>query len=194
MSTKKGFRINRALFAYFAALLFALHLITYFIPSIRDATVANAPLIAEPRTVVAIAAALVLFPVVAALPTPEWVRYAGYGWLGVEVVTEIMQLNDAPTSLTFLSLRYGGHILAGAWIIAASWRSDLLTKIVGSLLALIIVLYSFTAFLPAVAVILLPTPVLYPLWFVLIGLGLTRQQQHPRLQLESQQRQLDPIG
>ena len=56
--------------AYAAAVFFALHLLTYFVPSIRDATLDTSATIAILLGVLAIVQHLVVFPVVAALPAP----------------------------------------------------------------------------------------------------------------------------
>lgn len=62
--------------AYGAAIFFALHLTTYFVPSIRDATLSSAAVIAGLLAVLALAQRLVVFPVVAALPAPRWAKLA----------------------------------------------------------------------------------------------------------------------
>ena len=62
-----------------------------------------------------IAAHLLLFPLVAALPAPSWARAAGYGWLVINMVSDIMALNGVP-GVTDLPLRYGGHVAAALWI------------------------------------------------------------------------------
>src|SRR5260221_10575426 len=81
--------------AYGAALLFAIHLVTYFIPSIRDVTTSSSVIGAEARALLAVADHLILFPVVASLPAPKSARAVGYGWLVLDMATDIMQLNCA---------------------------------------------------------------------------------------------------
>src|SRR5258708_30873207 len=87
--------------AYGAALLFAIHLVTYFIPAIRDVTTSTSVLGAEALTLLAVAEHLILFPVIAALPAPKWARAVGYGWPILAISTDIMHLNGA-TKLTYL--------------------------------------------------------------------------------------------
>ncbi len=47
--------------------------------------------------------------------------------------------------LTYLSLRYGGHISAALWIASASWQAIGTARIVGWLLAFDLAIYSFIA-------------------------------------------------
>jgi hypothetical protein len=54
---------------------------------------------------------LLLLPIVAMLPAPRWARAAGYGWLVVDIATDIMALNGVPVS-TYLPMRYGAHVSA----------------------------------------------------------------------------------
>lgn len=164
-----------ATIAYVAAALFTIHLITYLIPSIRDATTATSPLIAELLALLGVAEHLLLFPVVAALPAPRWARAAGYGWLVLDMATDIMQLNGTP-QLTYLPLRYGGHISAALWIASASWQTRGAIRVIGLLLAFDLVLYSFIAFIPLTFIVLLPSLVLLPLWLVLVGRLIGAQQ------------------
>src|SRR2546423_1429007 len=76
-----------AIAAYGAALLFAIHLVTYFIAPIRDVTTNSSVIGAEALALLAIAEHLILFPVIAALPAPKWARAAGYGWLVLHMST-----------------------------------------------------------------------------------------------------------
>ncbi len=154
--------------AYAAAFLFAIHLVTYLIAPIRDATPTSSPIVAELLALLGVAEHLVLFPVVAALPAPRWARAAGYGWLVIDMATDIMQLNGA-AKLTYLSLRYGGHIAAALWIVAASWRTKRALRFTGCFVALDLVVYSFIAYVPFAFIVLLPSLILLPLWFWLVG-------------------------
>lgn len=118
---------------------------------------------------------LILFPVIAALPAPPWARAAGYGWLVVDVTTDVMALNGVPVTI-FLAVRYGGHVPAALWLAAASWRAPRLTRIVGLLLALDLGGYSFVApFDPTHFAGLLPVLVLLPAWLVLAGRSLAQK-------------------
>lgn len=155
--------------AYLAAALFFIHLITYFIPALRDITVDGSAAIAELLAAIAVAEHLLVFPVVAALRAPNWARHAGYGWLVIDIATDIMQLNGVAKPV-YLGLRYGGHISAAVWIASASWHEKGLIRIVGLFVALDLAIYSFIAPLFAFSfVVLIPSLVLLPLWFVLAG-------------------------
>jgi hypothetical protein len=122
--------------AYAAATLFAVHLVAYLIPSIRDAMPNSSPIVAVLLALLGVAEHLLLFPVVAALPAPRWARAAGYGWLVIDMATDIMQLNGSDKSI-YLSLRYGGHISAALWIASASWQAKGAMRLVGWLFATI---------------------------------------------------------
>ncbi len=50
-------------------------------------------------------------------------------------------------------------------------------RIVGLLLALDLAIYSFIAFIPLTFVVLIPSLVLLPLWLVLVGRLITREDQ-----------------
>lgn len=157
-----------AIAAYGATLLFAIHLVTYFIAPIRDVTTSSSVVGAEALALLAVAEHLILFPVVAALPAPPWARAVGYGWLVLDIATDIMQLNGA-VKLTYLSLRYGANVAAALWIVSASWQGKGAMRIIGIIVALDLVLYSFIAFIPFTFLVLVPSLVLLPLWFWLVG-------------------------
>lgn len=158
-----------ATFAYAAAVLFALHLVTYFVPSVRDATLASSATIAGALAVLAIAQHAVVFPVVAALPAPRWAQIAGYLWLVVDMGTDLLQLGGAPKSL-YLVLRLAINLVAALWIASASWRARGATRGIGIFVAFDFACYSFVALLsPLAFVITLPSLVLLPVWFVLAG-------------------------
>ena len=154
--------------AYIDAILFAIHLITYFIPAIRDAKVTNAPLAAELLALIAVAEHVLLFPIIALLPAPNWAKHAGYGWLVIDIATDIMQLNNV-AAITYLPMRYGGHIAAAIWIASASWQAKGAFRVIGLILALDLAIYSFIAFIPFTFIMLIPSLILLPLWIVLIG-------------------------
>ncbi len=113
---------------------------------------------------------LILFPIIATLPAPGWSRAAGYGWLVVDIATDIMALNGVPSAV-FLPLRYGGHVSAALWLMAASWRAPgKLLRIIGVILALDLGGYSFVApFDPTHFAGLLPVLVRLPFWLVPVG-------------------------
>jgi len=160
--------------AYVAALLFAVHLITYFIPAIRDVTTSSSVMGAEALALLAVAEHVILFPVIAALPAPKWARAVGYGWLVLDIATDIMQLNGVP-KLTYLALRYGANVAAALWIAPASWQEKGVLRVIGVIVALDLAVYSFVAFIPLTFLILVPSLVLLPLWLFLVGRRFTRE-------------------
>jgi hypothetical protein len=158
--------------AYGAAVLFALHLLTYFIPSIRDATVQHATPVAILLGVLAIAQHLIVFPVVAALPAPRWAQIAGYVWLVVDMLTDLLQLGGTPKSL-YLVMRLAINLVAALWIAAASAQAWGALRGIGIFVAIDFAGYSIVSFITNFAswafVITLPSLVLLPVWFVLVG-------------------------
>ncbi|GHO47718.1 hypothetical protein [Ktedonospora formicarum] len=172
---------RRSIFVYGAAFLFFIHLITYFLPSIRDATVSSSWIVAELNALLGVAEHLLLFPVIATLPAPRWGRAAGYGWLVIDMATEIMQLNGA-TKIVYLTLRYGGHIAAALWTASASWQLKGAFRIIGVLYAVDLVIYSFVAFVPLSFLILLPSLIFLPVWLVLVGRVIAQPNEKEQLQ------------
>ncbi len=156
-------RSRLALAAYGVAALFAARLPSfYFLPQSSGSLI-----IRELSALLGIAPHLLLFVVVAALPAPSWARSAGYGWLTIDMATDIMALNGVADT-TFLPMRYGGHIAAALWIASASWEAKGATRNVGLLLALNLGVYLFIA--PFVSfVALLPSIILLPTWFILVA-------------------------
>lgn len=158
-----------ALCAYGAVVLFAAHLTTYFVPVIRDATLAQSAALAVGLALLAVAQHLVVFPVVAALPAPRWAQLAGYTWLVVDMGTDLLQLGGAPKSL-YLVLRLGINLVAALWIAAASLQTRGATRALGVFVAADFACYSFVALLsPLAFVVALPSLILLPLWFMLVG-------------------------
>lgn len=160
--------------AYIAALLFAIRFIFFFLPYLpfiprgfanlfQDGTISGALL--------GNAEHLVLFPVVAALPAPNWARGAGYGWLVVDMATDILALQGVPAAI-FLPLRYGGHISSALWVGVASWQAKRAIAVIGLLYALDLLLYSYTPH--GTFFILLPSALLLPLWLILVGRYLSK--------------------
>jgi hypothetical protein len=163
-----------ARFAYIAVVLFALHLASYFVPAVRDATLATAPALAIALAVLALAQHAVVFPVAAALPAPSWARVAAYVWLIGDMVSDLMQMAGSPVS-QYLTLRLFVNVLAAVWFVAASWRAPLAMRIIGIFVGCDLVAYSLTApFDPRAFVVSLPSLVLVPVWFALVGRLLTR--------------------
>ena len=161
--------------AYFAMVIWVVRLLSFFIKAIRDATPATSPVLSEVFCILGIATHLILFPIIDALPAPRWAKAAGYGWLVIDVATQIMQLNNVD-NVTYLAMKYGGHISAAVWIIAASWQRRGALRIVGLLLAIVLGGYSFIApFDPTKFLGLLPSLVLLPVWLILIGRFFVRE-------------------
>lgn len=160
-----------AALAYAAAALFAVSLARFFfIP--RLGLPADSPVLAQLNGgLLPVAAHLLLFPIVTALPAPPWARAAGFGWLVIDIATDIMVLNGVADSI-YLPMRYGGHISAALWIASASWQAGGATRLAGLLLALDLGGYSFIPNAPAA--LLIPSGVLIPLWLVLAGRRLGR--------------------
>jgi hypothetical protein len=160
--------------AYAAAVLFALHLATYFVPSVRDATLSTAAGIAVGLAVLAVAQHLVVFPVVTALPAPQWAHVAGYTWLIVDMGTDLLQLGGASKSV-YLVLRLAINLVAALWIATASWQSRGAMRWIGVFVAFDFACYSLVALLsPLAFLVTLPSLVLLPVWFVLVGRLLAR--------------------
>jgi hypothetical protein len=148
----------------------------------RDATAAGAPVLAEVTALLGILPHLLLFPVVAALPAPGWARAAGWSWLAIDMATDIMGLNGVPAAI-YLPLKYGGHLSAALWIATASAQAPRGLRIAGLLLALDLAAYSFLApFVPVLP--LLPSLVLLPLWFWLVGRRLAAGVARPPVLIE----------
>lgn len=162
------------LFAYGAAVLFAAHLATYFVPTIRDVTLAGNAAVAVSLAVLAVAQHVVVFPVVGALPAPAWARFAAYTWLIVDLGTDLLQLGGAPKSL-YLVVRLGVNLLAALWIATASLQGRGALRGIGLFVAADFACYSFVAALsPLAFVVALPSLVLLPVWFALVGRRLAR--------------------
>ena len=176
--------------AYGAALLFAIHLITYFIAPIRDVTTSSSVIGTEALALLAVAEHLILFPVIAALPAPPWARAVGYGWLVLDIATDIMQLNGE-VKLTYLSLRYGANIAAALWIVSASSQAKGAMRVIGIIVALDLALYSFIAFLPFTFLVLVPSLILLPLWLYMVGRKLSSGDASQQENVENEKRQVN---
>jgi len=143
--------------AYIGAALFAL-LIILFNTMPQNILVVS---------IVAVAFHVVLFPVVAALPSTDWAKAGGYGWLSLDIAANIMLLNGVDIHIC-TALRYGAHISAIIWIITASLKGNRSLQVVGILQALIMGSYSFIA--PwAPMEVLYPAMVLLIVWLILSG-------------------------
>lgn len=169
---------NAARFAYIAAALFAAHLVTYFIPSLRDATLATAAAPAAALAVLALAQHAVVFPVAAYLPAPRWARMTAYVWLIGDMTSDLMQMAGTPVS-KYLTVRLIVNVLAAVWIASASWRLPAALRYIGVCVALDLLAYSLTANLGSLFfLVALPSLVLLPLWFALVGRHLASLSEH----------------
>lgn len=152
-----------------AAILFALHLFSYFVPALRDATLQTLAVPAVALAVLAVVQHLVVFPVAATLPAPRWAVFAAYIWLVVDMLTDVAQLGGAPKS-AYLPVRLAVNVLAALWIASASFRQRATFRILGVVIAVDLILYSaFGLLSPAAFLITLPSLVLLPVWFWLVG-------------------------
>lgn len=178
MKETKPSQLTGAIYAaYGAVVLFAVSLARfYFIP--RLGLPADSPIVAELNGgLLPVAAHLLLFPVIATLPAPPWAKAAGYGWLVIDIATDIMALNGVPDTI-YLPMRYGGHISAALWIASSSWQAKGALRIIGLLLAVLLGGYSFIPHGPIW--ILIPTGFLFPIWFWLVGHLLAQERKQER--------------
>ncbi|GAC1391852.1 MAG: hypothetical protein NVS4B11_16460 [Ktedonobacteraceae bacterium] len=185
MSKVKTSRLPRAAFiAYIAAVLFSIRFVFFFLPFlpfiphnvsglVQDGTLLGALL--------GIAEHLVLFPIIAALPAPPWARAAGYGWLVVDMCTDIMAFNGVPITI-YLALRLGGHISSALWVVSACWQAKGAMRIIGWLYALDLASYSFLAIYKGSFLVLIPSAFLFPLWLVLVGRFIARLGEYQQVQ------------
>jgi len=158
-----------ARFAYIAAVLFALRLAAYFVPALRDATLANAPALAIVVAVLPLAQYAATMPVAAALPAPGWARMSAYIWLIGATISDLMRLSGFSLA-SAITLGLLVNLLAAAWLLGASWRAPLAMRIVGIFVACDLAAYSLTAPFDASGILLaLPSLVLLPLWLALAG-------------------------
>ena len=183
---RSAYPLRASTAAYSAAILFALHLATYFVPSIRDATLSSSALIAGLLAVLALAQHLVVFPVVAALPAPRWARLAGYTWLVIDMLTDLLQVGGTPKSV-YLVIRLAINLVAALWIATASWHATGAIRGIGIFVAIDFACYSLVIPLsPLAFLVALPSLVLLPLWFLLIGRRFARAQRQAAEQPEHQ--------
>ena len=172
-TTRDGAMRRAGIAAVIAAVLFFVHISLYFAPFVTalHGTVQTIYYV-EFDTILGVIEHLLLFPVIAALPAPQWAKQAGYGWLVIDMATDIMQLGGAPGALP---LRYGGHIAAAVWAAAASWQARGALRAIGVIYAIDLALYSFIWPLSRLSfVVLLPSLVLLPVWLLLVAREIRR--------------------
>lgn len=169
--------------AFVAAGLFTLRFVFFFLPYLHFLPSGLSGLVQDGTLGGAIlgnAEHLALFPIIAALPAPRWAKQAGYGWLVVDMATDIMALQGVSPAL-YLALRYGGHISSALWVACASWQATKATRIVGLLYACDIALFSYIPH--GSFFLLIPSAFLFPLWLVLVGRLLTQHRTTPLAQM-----------
>lgn len=160
---------NLSIPAYVAAVLFFIRFLFFFLPApiskgVQDGTLFGA--------ILAVAEHMIMFPVIAALSAPQWSKAAGYGWVVIDMTTDIMALNGVDSTI-YVSLRYGGHISAAIWFATASWRVKGSIRLFGLLTALNLGLYSFIAYF-APPMVLAPLSIWMIVWLILVGRRLAR--------------------
>jgi hypothetical protein len=160
--------------AYAAAVLFGLHLVSYFISAAHDATISTAAALAVALAILAIAQHLVVFAVVTVLPGPRLAQVAAYIWLVVDMGTDLTQVGGASKSV-YVVVRLAVNVLAALWIASASWQARGGMRGIVVFVALDTVAYSCVALFYTWAIIVtLPSLVLLPVWFALVGRQLSR--------------------
>jgi hypothetical protein len=122
--------------------------------------------------VVGAASHLVLLPVVAAMPAPEWARAAGYGWLVIDTMLNVAAVNGLDPGIAG-ALRLGGHASSALWMATAAQNSRGAVRIIGWPLAIVLMFHAFASpWLPMW--VIFPPFVTIPIWLVCIGRSLQR--------------------
>jgi len=117
--------------------------------------------------VIGAAAHLVLMPVVAAMPAPQWARAAGYGWLVIDTMLNVASVNGLDPGIAG-ALRLGGHASSALWMATAAHNSTGAVRAIGWPLAVVLMIHAFAA--PwAPAWVVFPPFVTIPVWLVLVG-------------------------
>jgi hypothetical protein len=110
---------------------------------------------------------LATFFLVAKLPSPEWARTAGYGWLLLDVTAGALLINRVPRAVADY-VRLGGHIFAGIWIAVASLQGSPAAMLTGLPAGAFLFGYTFASpFLRPVW--LSPASILVLLWLLVIA-------------------------
>ncbi|HEV8193032.1 MAG TPA: hypothetical protein VGP82_16330, partial [Ktedonobacterales bacterium] len=95
--------------------------------------------------------------------------------------TDLLQVGGAPKSI-YLVARLIINLVAAVWVATASVHSTGAVRIIGLIVAIDFACYSLLAgFFPWAFVVALPSLILLPLWFVLVGrtLGQTKPTNAP---------------
>lgn len=85
---------------------------------------------------------LAMFMLVPSLKAPEWARAAGYGWLLLDTTVGVLALHGVDPVIID-TIRLGGHIFAGIWIVPAALAGSLPSKIFGGFAGAALFLYTF---------------------------------------------------
>jgi hypothetical protein len=143
---------------------FAIAAILFFIPALISFALRQRGLWAEYP---GIFFHLSIFFLVSMLEAPSWGKAAGYLWIGLDVLTGALMINHVPFEIAF-NVRLGGHIFAGLWLMATSWRATKGMKITGMIAGIWLSGYTFLApLLPAV--FLSPASILMVIWLVIVA-------------------------
>ena len=112
---------------------------------------------------------LVILFLISRMDAPSWAKAAGYGWIILDVLTGIMNINGVDYDIHW-PVRLGGHVLAGVWIATSSaCARNLAVRVVGILTGLWLGGYSFVANI-APEEILYPAGLLIIVWFALLAI------------------------
>ncbi len=180
-ATGSSRQARAAYVAYVAAVLFAIRFVFFFLPPGIQSQVGDGTV---PGALLSLAEHLVMFPIIAALPAPQWAKAAGYGWLVVDMSTDIMAFNHVPNTI-YLALRYGDHLSAAVWIAVASWQARGAIRVIGLLYVLNLASYSYLAAYGVSPAVLAPSAILFPTWLVLVGRRLARPGMPQKVQAEA---------
>ena len=112
---------------------------------------------------------LVILFLISRMDAPSWAKAAGYGWIILDVLTGIMNINGVDYDIHW-PVRLGGHVLAGVWIATSSaCARNLAVRVVGILTGLWLGGYSFVANI-APEEIPYPAGLLIIVWFALLAI------------------------
>ncbi len=112
-----------------AALTAAFLFVSFHIPGLPTSK-------GKPGRLVGIGYHVLLLPVIAALPAPEWVKMAGFGWMLIDTALNgavMVGLDETVSD----PIRQGVHILSAVYVAGAGWAGGIGLTIVGALLAIV---------------------------------------------------------
>jgi len=123
---------------------------------------------------------LAILALVSLLAAPTWGQSAGYLWVCLDVLAGVLAIQNVPSELV-MNVRLGGHIFAGIWLIASSFRASMGLRIVGIVAGAWLTGYTFLAtFLPAK--FLAPATILMVVWLIIVAI----QNKHPEVSGKSE--------